>query len=172
MAFKRKRTMAKRVEELAPGKAIRQTTTVGGKRMVITQTRLRDGTVRTTAKPALALEVDLQAAQVTALLQHPEYGRRFILAGDMNAAKRGSKAISDALRSGMTEGEPDLRLYFDRGRLALVENKEASNDLSKAQVDRHSALAALGHHVETIYAATEARAVELILEIVEEHLNG
>lgn len=169
--FKRRKTINQRVAELTPGKAIRQTVTIGGKRTVVTQRMTAAGNVITTTKQAKALEVDLQAAQVQALRNHPAYGIRFALAGDMNAGERGGKAAEDALRSGMTAGEPDLRLYFDRGRLVLVENKEESYHLSDDQVARHKLLRALGYEVVTIYAATEDLAVRDVLDIVRQMLD-
>ncbi len=57
---------------------------------------------------------------------------RILLAGDQNAAKRGPKAQTQALATGMTPGEPDLRIYLTGGRLRMIENKVGKGKLSPA----------------------------------------
>lgn len=133
----------------------RQTVRIGGKRMVVTT---RAGKV--TTKPALPKEWELQAAQVRRLRAMPEYGKRFLLAGDMNAAKRGPRAQQEAIAAGLTPGESDLRIYLDGGRLRMIENKVGSGRQTPAQVDRHPALAALGHEVVVVRALTENEAAD------------
>lgn len=95
-----------------------QTVRINGVRTLLTT---RNGKV--TSTPALPLEWELQAAQVRRLRNLPEYGKQFLLAGDMNSAKRGPKAQAQAVATGMTPGEPDLRIYLIGGRLASIENK-------------------------------------------------
>lgn len=90
----------------------------------------------------------------------PEHGRMFLIAGDQNAARRGPRAAVEAQATGMTPGEPDLRVYLPDGRLGLIENKTLKGRLSPAQRDRHAALAALGHPVAVIHAGTEADAAD------------
>lgn len=134
---------------------------IGGARVKLTT---RNGKV--TTKPAPPLEADLQAAQVRALRGMPEHGKQFILAGDMNAARRGPKARVQAAATGLAPGEPDLRIYADGGRLLLIENKVGHSPLSKEQRDRHAALTRLGYRVDVIRATTEddaaAQAVGLV----------
>jgi len=102
----------------------------------------------------------LQAAQVRRLRSMPEHGRLFLVAGDQNAARRGPVAATQAKATGMTPGEPDLRVYLPDGRLGLIENKTLKGRLSPEQRDRHTALAALGHTVVVVKAGTETDAAD------------
>lgn len=131
----------------------RQTVRIGGKRMVVTT---RAGKV--TTKPASPKEWELQAAQVRRLRAMPEYGKRFLLAGDQNASKRGPRAQQEAIAAGLTPGEADLRIYLDGGRLRQIENKVGRAPLTESQKDRHPKLAALGHDVEVVRAVSEDEA--------------
>lgn len=97
----------------------------------------------------------LQAAAVRRLRSMPEHGRDFLIAGDMNAARRGPQAMVQAQATGMTPGEPDLRIYLRGGQLRMIEYKTPAGRLSPAQRVRHADLAKLGHHVETVRAADE-----------------
>jgi hypothetical protein len=120
--------------------SMQQTTRVNGKRVVI----------RTSAKGKVTVadapikESEGQAAQVRALRSLPEYGRQFLLAGDMNSAKRGPRAQADAIATGLTPGEADLRIYLRGGALRMIENKVGKGRLSPAQVARHASLDRLG----------------------------
>lgn len=139
-----------------------QTTRINGKRVRIVT---KNGKVTTSA--ALPLESDLQAAQVRALRAMPEYAatardvtrNSFTLAADQNAARRGPKARSEALRTGMVAGEHDLRIYMTGGRLGLIENKVGNPEtgsggkLSPAQKLRHQLLAALGFGRQAVIRA-------------------
>lgn len=144
----------------------RQTVRIGGKRTVVTT---RAGKV--TTKPALPKEWELQAAQVRRLRAMPEYGSpprgRFLLAGDMNAAKRGPRAQQEAIAAGLTPGEADLRIYLDGARLRMIENKVGSGRLSPAQIDRHAGLAALGHDVAVVRAVSEDEAADKAEALVQ-----
>ena len=102
----------------------------------------------------------MQAAQVRRLRSLAAYGKRFLLAGDQNAGKRGPKAQSQAVAAGMTAGEPDLRIYLPGARIGLIENKVGNAKLKPEQIARHAALAAIGHKVEVIRATTEAEAAD------------
>jgi hypothetical protein len=108
-------------------RATTQTTRINGARVVIKTT----ASGKVTVKPAAVLEWQLQSAQVRALRQMPEYGKLFLLAGDMNAAKRGATATAQAIASGMTPGEPDLRVYLLGGRIGLIENKVGNAALTE-----------------------------------------
>jgi len=127
----------------------RQTVRVNGKRMVVTT---RAGKV--TTKPALPKEWELQAAQVRRLRAMRGYGKRFLLAGDQNASKRGPRAQQEAIAAGLTPGEADLRIYLEGGRLRLIENKVGKAPLTESQRTRHPVLAALGHDVVVVRAAS------------------
>lgn len=129
--------------------------------MPTTIRRLKNGTrVVTSAANDNVPEWRLQAAQVRRLRNMPEHGRLFLIAGDQNAARRGPRAAVEAQATGMTPGEPDLRVYGAKGRLLLIENKTHKGRLSPAQRDRHEALARLGHPVAVIHARTEADAAD------------
>lgn len=148
----------------------RQTVRIGGKRTIITT---RNGKV--TTKAALPLEFELQAAQVRALRAMPEYARAardvrpgtFTLAADQNAARRGPKAMSEAVAAGLTAGEHDVRIYMYGGVLGLIENKVGQARLSPVQVDRHAVLAALGFRRQEVIRSTDpddaaAQAVRIV----------
>jgi len=135
-----------------------QTTRIDGKRVRIVT---RGGKV--TIKQAPPKEWEGQAAQVRALRTLPEYGKLFLLAGDQNSAKRGPRAQQEAIAAGMTPGEADVRVYLAGGRLRMIENKVGNGRLSPAQVERHAALARLGHHVEVLrFTTTEEAAIKAV----------
>lgn len=149
---------------LEPGKSIRQTVKRDGVRVVIKQTMNSKGEVTTKVEKAHTLEDDLQASQVSRLKGMADYGKRFLLAGDMNAGKRGPVAASLAKRTGMEAGEPDLRIYVlgddDESRLLLIENKNGGNYLTTEQKDRHAALELIGFPVWTIKTDDPVRAAD------------
>lgn len=140
-----------------------QTVRINGARTIIRTS----ATGKVTTKPALPKEWELQAAQVRALRHLPEYGKRFLMAGDQNAAKRGPRAQQEAIAAGMTPGEADLRIYLAGGQIRMIENKVGKGQLSPQQKDRHAALAKLGHHVMVVSATSEldaaSQAVRLVL---------
>lgn len=148
-------------------KTTTQTVRINGVRTKITT---RNGKVTTTA--AEPLEWELQAAQVRHLRNLPEYVSQFILAADMNAERRGPKARTIALASGMTAGEPDLRIYANGGRLLLIENKIGRGRLSPAQIDRHAALERLGFKVVVLRANSEDDAVNQAVAAVLEFISA
>lgn len=148
-----------------------QTTRIAGKRVVI----------RTSAKGKVTVadapikESDGQAAQVRALRALPEYGRQFLLAGDMNAERRGPRAQVIATSTGMTPGEADLRIYLAGANLRMIENKVGKGRLSPVQVARHAALAKLGHNVEVVRFTTAdeaaGKAVQLVRQWIADNDN-
>jgi hypothetical protein len=150
-----------------PGKARTQTVRMGGKRVKIKTS----ATGRVTVADALPLEWELQAEQVKMLRRLPGYGPRFLLAGDQNAAKRGPKAQAQAVASGMTAGEPDVRIYLRDGQVKHIENKVTGNGLSAAQVKRHAELTALGHEVVVVTSSTPEDAAAQAVAIVQAWLR-
>lgn len=138
-----------------------QTVRINGARVRLTT---KDG--RVTMKPASMLEEDMQAAMCAALRKMPEYGKRFLFAGDMNAERRGHKARTKALKTGMVAGEPDMRIYGEGGRLLLIENKVGRAPLTDSQKVRHPALASLGHVVTVVRATTPEDAAEQAVALV------
>ena len=149
-----------------PRKATSQTTRINGKRVVIRTSP--KGTV--TIADAPIKESEGQAAQVRALRSLPEYGRQFLLAGDMNSAKRGPRAQADAIATGMTPGEADLRIYLKGGKMRMIENKVGKGRLSLAQVERHASLARLGHLVEVVRFTSTAEAASKAVALVRQWL--
>ncbi|POO54380.1 oxidoreductase [Agrobacterium rosae] len=147
-------------------KATSQTTRINGKRVVI----------RTSAKGKVSVndapikESEGQSAQVRALRALPEFGRQFLLAGDMNSAKRGPRAQADAIATGMTPGEADLRIYLKGGQLRMIENKVGKGRLSPAQVDRHASLAKLGHIVDVVRFTSTVEAASKAVTLVRQWL--
>src|ERR1700744_5010959 len=97
--------------------------------MGIKTTKLKNGT-RVVRSTTTVPEWRLQAAQVRALRAMPEFNKRFTLAGDQNAGRRGRKAAAIASATGMTPGEHDLRIFMEGGRLGLIENKAEKGRLS------------------------------------------
>ncbi|TDH36322.1 VRR-NUC domain-containing protein [Pseudohoeflea suaedae] len=144
-----------------------QTTRIDGRRVKITT---RNG--KTMIAPADPLEWELQAAQVRRLKAMPEYGKRFLIAGDMNAGKRKATAQAQAVATGMAPGEPDLRVYLPQGRIGLIENKVGSAPLTASQKERHPSLAKLGHPVTVIRAKTEEDAADQAEAAVREWLSA
>lgn len=160
---------------------MRQTTRLGGKRVTI-HTSAKG---KVTVKPAPHTEDELQEAQVTALRRHPAYAPTereadariasglpaFTFAASLEAERRGPRARSKALRTGMMAGEPDLRLSFSGGRLAYVENKVGNARFQSTQEPRHALLRRLGFVVHVIRATTPDEAVSAILAIVNAALS-
>lgn len=128
----------------------RRTTTVriNGKRV-----RLVTVNGKTTATAAPIEEWLLQAEAVRQLRSLPQFDRPegFTLAADFNSGKRDA---AKAKATGVTAGETDLRVYAAKGRLLLVEYKNAEGRLSTDQVKRHALLRSLGYTVEVIKAVT------------------
>ncbi|WP_312405250.1 VRR-NUC domain-containing protein [Rhizobium sp.] len=155
-----------------------QTTIMNGKRVRLVTTISKAGT-KVTVKEAPPKEWELQAAQIQRLRSMPEYARtardagpgKFTLAGDQNASKRGPRAQLEALASGLTSGEHDVRIYMAGGRLGLIENKVGKGPLSPAQKDRHGLLFALGFKLqEVVRAVTRDEAADKAEDIVRKWL--
>lgn len=142
-----------------------QTVRIGGKRMRLTT---RNGKV--TAKELGEEEWRLQAAAVRSLRAMPEYQKQFLLAGDQAAAKRGPKAQMQALATGLTPGDPDLRLYLPAGRVAFIEYKTTTGRLSPAQKQRHADMERLGHTVEVVAAFSEEECAAKTVALVRQWL--
>lgn len=162
MARASRAARASTITSTPKAKTTTQTVRINGVR-----TKITTKAGRVTSTPALPLEWELQAAQVRRLKRMPEYGKQFLVAGDMNASKRGPTAQAQAVATGMTSGEPDLRIYLIGGRLGLIENKVGKGRLSIAQRDRHAALAQIGHIVEVISADNEQDAADQAVTLVK-----
>jgi len=135
-------------------------------------TRLRNGT-KVTRATSETPEWKLQAAAVRAMRAMPEFGKRFTLAGDMAAGRRGWQTATIAKATGLVKGEADLRLYLEGGRLGLIEYKAAKGRLSPEQKDRSALLARLGFTMQAVVKATsEADAAAQSLAVVRGWLVG
>lgn len=91
------------------------------------------------------------------------------VAGDQNAAKRGWAAQAIAKATGMTPGEPDVRVYLSGGRLVLLELKRLKGRLSEAQQDRHSRLMELGFMVIVLRLSDEEEARATARFVAQSH---
>lgn len=123
--------------------------------------------MRSGAKIPTVLEWHLQKAAVTRLRHMQEYGKLFLLAGDMNAGRRGIRTATIAKATGITAGEPDLRIYVIGGRLGMIEVKVRGRYLSPEQKRRHADLRALGFDdIETLTSSDEQDAADQAEAIV------
>jgi hypothetical protein len=89
-----------------------------------------------------------------------------VFAADQNEGRRSPRDGARRKAMGMTAGEPDLRIYLPGGRVLFVELKTKRGRLSDAQEWRQEQLRALGHRVETVYAATPSEAVIKVLALL------
>lgn len=147
-------------------------TTTQTVRIAGVRTKLTTRNGRVTARPVGEVEWKLQAAAVRALKAMPEFGRQFLLAGDQAAGKRGPKAQMQALATGLTPGDPDLRIYLPAGRIAFIEYKTSTGRLSPAQRQRHADMARLGHAVDVVAATTEDECAAATVALVRGWLAG
>lgn len=99
-------------------------------------------------------EYKIQAAGVRALRAMPSFNRRFTIAADMAAGKRGRQNAAIAKATGLVAGEADLRVYLDGGHLGLIEYKAAKGRLSPRQKDRGALLHRLGFTMQAVVTAT------------------
>lgn len=98
-----------------------------------------------------------QAEVIARLHKMEANGSPLTCAGDMNAGKRGRGAKV----TGLTAGEPDIRIYLSGGRLLSVEMKRPKGTTSKEQKARHNRLVELGFEVIVVAAATPKEAADL-----------
>lgn len=95
-------------------------------------------------KPPSEPEWLLQSAMVSEFHKLEAEGWRLTVAGDMGAAKRSFAEAAKCKASGLTAGEPDLRLYLPDGKTVFIECKKVGGVVSEAQKERHARLRALG----------------------------
>lgn len=75
-----------------------------------------------------------------------------------------------AVATGVKRGEPDLRLYFEHGRIVFIELKAKDGTLTKSQKDRIPILRGLGFCVHIVHAASEDDAKAIAGGIVDAEL--
>lgn len=114
----------------------------------------------------------LQAEIISAFHKLESQGWPFTCAGDMNAEKRTPAQRSKAKVTGMTAGEPDIRVYLDGGRLGLIELKPDDGVLSDDQENRHERLNELGHNVTTLWVKDKVDAVAGAVAILRKMIGG
>jgi hypothetical protein len=107
----------------------------------------------------------LQAAMIAEFHKLEAQGWPLTCAGDMNAARRTKAEAAHAKATGLTAGEPDVRVYVYGGRIGLIELKRKRGVVSDAQAKRHKRLAELGHKVFVVKLGTETEARETAREI-------
>jgi len=140
------------------------TTRINGKRIRLVT---KDGKTVATAAPIA--EWELQAAAVRQLKAMPEFDKTFTLAADFAAGKRDA---TKAKATGITAGEPDVRIYGANARLLLIEYKNAEGRLSTEQKKRHALLRALGYTVIVIKSATPEECAAASLKAVRDWLTA
>lgn len=95
-----------------------------------------------------------QEAVIKRLRDLEDAGLPIACAGDMAAGKRTPRAIAEAQATGLTPGEPDVRVYLPGARICHIELKTPRGRVSEEQKKRHARLRALGHVVTVIARET------------------
>jgi hypothetical protein len=111
-----------------------------------------------------------QAAVIARLHKLEAEGLPFTCAGDMNRGKRSKRAQMEAKVTGMTGGEPDIRIYMIGGRLFSLELKTPKGSRSKVQRERHALLTKLGFEIITIAGKTPEELADAVEALVRERL--
>ncbi|MCP1790945.1 hypothetical protein J2R95_000438 [Bradyrhizobium japonicum] len=111
-----------------------------------------------------------QAAVIARLHALEDDGYPLTCAGDMNRAKRSRRERMEAKVTGLTAGEPDVRVYVTGGVLLSIEVKTPTGSRSKNQKDRHKKLTDLGFIVITAKAATPEELADEVERIVRSYL--
>ncbi|WP_453971116.1 hypothetical protein [Amorphus sp. MBR-141] len=111
-----------------------------------------------------------QAEAIARLHKLEASGLPFTCAGDMNAGRRSRSERGQAKVTGLTAGEPDIRVYIIGGLLLSFELKTPDGRRSKNQKARHELLTSLGFEVVTIAAPTPSAIADAIEAAVRERL--
>ncbi len=112
-----------------------------------------------------------QAAVIARLHKMEDEGLPIACAGDMNRAKRKGREQMEAKLTGLTAGEPDIRIYMPFGLLLSIELKTPKGSRSKDQRERHARLAKLGFIVLTLKAPTPEELADLVEAEVRSRLD-
>lgn len=75
-----------------------------------------------------------------------------------NGAKRGQRALNQAMLEGMKIGFPDLLVLSNEGHVAFIEVKAEKGKPTQRQLDWHAALRRWGFAVAVIRSADEGEA--------------
>jgi hypothetical protein len=111
-----------------------------------------------------------QAEVISRLHKLEDEGLSFTCAGDMNRAKRGRRAQMEAKATGLTAGEPDIRVYMAGGILFSIELKTPNGRRSKDQIKRHALLTKLGFEIITIAGRTPEELADAVEALVRSRL--
>jgi hypothetical protein len=111
-----------------------------------------------------------QAEVISRLHKLEDAGLPFTCAGDMNRGKRGRRAQMEAKATGLTAGEPDIRIYMVGGRLFSIELKTPRGSRSKEQRKRHALLISLGFEIITIAGKTPEELADAVEALVRSRL--
>ncbi|WP_454650729.1 hypothetical protein [Bradyrhizobium liaoningense] len=111
-----------------------------------------------------------QAEVIARLHALEDAGLPITCAGDMNRAKRSRRERMEAKVTGLTAGEPDVRVYVTGGFLVSIELKTPKGSRSKDQKDRHKKLTDLGFTVITAKAPTPEELADEVERIVRSYL--
>jgi len=112
-----------------------------------------------------------QAAVIARLHRMEDEGLPIACAGDMNRAKRNRRAQMEAKVTGITAGEPDIRVYMPFGLLLSIELKTPTGRRSKDQRERHARLAKLDFIVLTFSAETPEDLADLVEADIRSRLD-
>jgi hypothetical protein len=113
----------------------------------------------------------LQAEVMARLHKLEDAGWPIASAGDMNAARRTPAEAARAKVTGLTAGEPDVRVYLPAMRIVMFELKGRDGELSEAQKKRHPRLRRLGHDVVVIEVDDPKVAADIVESVVAGWLN-
>lgn len=103
-----------------------------------------------------------QAEVIARLHRREDEGWPITCAGDMNRGKRNRRQIMEAKVTGLTAGEPDVRVYMAGPKLLSFELKTPTGSRSKDQKKRHARLIALGFEIITVKAKTPEMMADLV----------
>jgi hypothetical protein len=113
-----------------------------------------------------------QAEVIARLHKLETEGLPITCAGDMGAGRRSRAEQLRAKATGLTTGEPDVRVYIAGGELLSFELKTPKGSRSKEQKARHARLAELGFTVLTVAAKTPEELADKAERQVRMRLGG
>jgi hypothetical protein len=113
----------------------------------------------------------IQAEVMARLHKLEDAGWPIASAGDMNAARRTPAEAARAKVTGLTPGEPDVRVYLPAMRIVMFELKARDGELSEAQKERHAKLRRLGHDVMVVQVDSPEVAADIVESVVAGWLN-
>jgi hypothetical protein len=122
-------------------------------------------------EPYRVPEWKLQAVVVSDWHKRIDRGERFAFAGDMNGVSLTPSQAGRAKLTGITSGEPDLRIFLSGGRLKMIEMKAEKGVLSKSQKERHELLRSLGFEIKVVKANSEESAIHQCGKLLDDWMS-